>query len=570
MLALILSVPAVVLGQTDSLNTQNITIIGTYTPSVNEASKLRSVPVLNDSIALQKIPVQYRLNSVQVASTFTPAKGKAAGLERRAPDPLYNSYAALALGNYFSSQADFYSGRNFDRGRKRLDLLVHHNSSLGQLGNTPLPTDFYRSILDLSWSQTERDYKWKISGEAQHRSQHWYGLQFRVNEPGFTDSLSVAQHYLTGQLHGEITLEDAYVKDASFTAQTLSDATNASESRIKAAVNLQFPVLEDFARLGLFTDLVQGRFGHAPITSLTDTGSFSYGYLQVGVRPGILFQTDRVSLDLGARLVYASDLETQEGSIYIYPDITAEFEVKEKVISAIAGLKGNLQQNTFRDFSFENPFISPTLIILPTDTKYHAYGGFRGQLNGVLGYSLRADYKNQQFAPMFTLNPINPQRNDDKDYYLGNSFQILYQDFKTLGVSVEIQWLVNRNFNLELRGALFNYETAENQEVYNLPKQEVTLFLDYQMESGWGLQANLIMMGERTDLITTGTGQFLATPILLDGYFDASFTLGYRINPKWTAFGSVNNLLNTNYQRWAQFPVQGIRVMAGVGYSFDW
>ena len=476
----------------------------------------------------------------------------------------------MALGNYFSSQADFYSGRNFDRGRKRLDLLVHHNSSLGQLGNTPLPTDFYRSILDLSWSQTERDYQWKISGEAQHRSQHWYGLQFRVNEPGFTDSLSVAQHYLTGQLHGEITVEDAYVKDASFTAQTLSDATNASESRIKAAVNLQFPVLEDFARLGLFTDLVQGRFGHAPITSLTDTGSFSYGYLQVGVRPGMLFQTDRVSLDLGARLVYASDLETQEGSIYIYPDITAEFTVKEKVISAIAGIKGNLQQNTFRDFSFENPFISPTLIILPTDTKYHAYGGFRGQLNGVLGYSVRADYKNQQFAPMFTLNPINPQRNDDKDYYLGNSFQILYQDFKTLGVSAEIQWLVNRNFNLELRGALFNYETAENQEVYNLPKHEVTLLLDYQMESGWVLQANLIMMGERTDLITTGTGQFLATPILLDSYFDASFTLSYRINPKWTAFGSVNNLLNTNYQRWAQFPVQGIRVMAGVGYSFDW
>jgi hypothetical protein len=558
------------MGQTDSLNTQNVTVIGTYTPTVNEGYKLRTLPVLYDSIALRKMPVNYSFYSVPVASTFTPSKGKAAGVERRAPDPLYNSFASLALGNYFSSNADFYSGRDFDRGRKRLDVALHHNSALGQLNSTPLPTDFYRSHLGLTWSQRERDYDWNISGEAQHRSQHWYGLQYRVNEIGFTDSLSVSQHYITGQLHGELTFEDAYLKDASLTAQTISDATNASESRIKAAFNLQFPVSEYFAGLGLFTDLVQGKFDHAPITSITDTGGFSYGYLQAGVRPGVLMQRDKVEVDLGARIIYGSDLENQEGSVYIYPDITAEFAVKENVISAIAGLKGDLRQNTFRDFSFENPFISPTLNIRPSDTKYHAFGGFRGQFNGVLGYSLIADYKNQHNAPIFALNPINIQRDDERDYYLGNSFQVLYQNFKTLGVSAEIQWLVNRNFNLELKGSLYNYETEANQEAYNLPKHEVTLFLEYQMDSGWGLQANVIMMGERTDLVYSAADLIPAMPVVLNGYIDAGFKLSYRINPKWAAFSSVNNLLNTNYQRWAQFPVQGIRVMAGVGYSFDW
>ena len=570
MLVLILGLPALVIAQTDSLNTQNVTIVGTYTPTVNEGYKLKSLPVLYDSIALQKMPVNYEFNSVPVASTFTPSKGKAAGLERRAPDPLYNSYASLALGNYFSSNADFYSGRSFDRGRKRLDVALHHNSALGQLNSTPLPTDFYRSHLGVTWSQRERDYQWKISGDAQHRSQHWYGLRYGVNDIRFADSLSVSQHYLTGQLHGALTFEGAYLKDASLTAQTLSDATNASESRIKGGINLEFPVSEYVAGLGLFTDLVQGKFGHAPITSITDTGSFSYGFVQAGLRPGVLLQKDKVELDLGARIIYGSDLENQEGSVYIYPDITAEFTVKENVISAFAGLKGNLDQNTFRDFSFENPFISPTLSIRPSDTKYHAYVGFRGQFNGVLGYTLKADYKNQLNAPLFALNPINAQRDDERDYYFGNSFQVLYQNFKTLGVSAEIQWLVNRNFNLELKGSLYNYETEENQEVYNLPKHEVTLFLDYQMDSGWGLQANLIMLGTRTDMIFSATDLFPAMPIELDGYIDASFKLSYRINPKWTAFSSVNNLLNTSYQRWAQFPVQGIRVMAGVGYSFDW
>ena len=577
-LTLLFLVPAIFRGQTDSLNIQNVTVVGSYNPTVSEAIKLKDLPALNDTAALRKMPVHFQFPSVPVASTFTPAKGKAAGLERRAPDPIYNSYASLAFGNLFTNQGEFYTGRDFDRGSKRLDLAVNHKSSLAQLRFSPLPTDYFRSALDVTWSQRERDYNWYLQAGAEHRLQYWYGLPGEAWDPIQIDSLDARQHYLSAALNGKLVFEDSYMQDASFLARIMNDATNSSETHIKGDVNLKFPVLEDFGKLGLFADLVQGRFSNSPLTELTNEGSYKFGFLVGGMRPGILIEKDRLSLDFGARISYLADLENQDGNIYIHPDILTEFTLKEKELIVIGGLQGALHQNSYFDFSQSNPFISPTLTVRPTDQKYNGFLGLRGQFSGVLGYQLLAEYGLKENAPFFILNPINVSRKDQKGYNFGNSFQVVYQNLKTLGFTGELQWLINRNFNLQVRGALYEFDTTEDQVAYNLPDHEINISLDYDMESGWGLWVNVDVVGKRKDLATIlGRGissefdtPVPATPLTLESYINASLQVRYRINPKWNAFVRVNNLLNSNYQQWAQFPVQGLQAMAGVGYGFDW
>ena len=61
--------------QDDELGTETVTVVRSYTPTVSDAYKIKSLPDLNDSIVTQKKPVQYSIFSVPVASTFTPAKG---------------------------------------------------------------------------------------------------------------------------------------------------------------------------------------------------------------------------------------------------------------------------------------------------------------------------------------------------------------------------------------------------------------------------------------------------------------------------------------------------------------
>ncbi|MGB5378421.1 MAG: TonB-dependent receptor, partial [Muriicola sp.] len=145
------------------LGTETVTVVKPYSPTVSDAFKIKSAPVLNDSIILAKKEIKYSIFSVPVASTFTPAKGKAATVEKSRPEKLYNSYVSLGLGNFNNALLDFYTSRDIDRGNQRVDIGLNHFSSRGDLDFTPLDTDFYNTKLEAAYSNRDRDYDWGIS-----------------------------------------------------------------------------------------------------------------------------------------------------------------------------------------------------------------------------------------------------------------------------------------------------------------------------------------------------------------------------------------------------------------------
>jgi len=50
----------------DPLGSETVTVVKPYTPSVRDASKIKASPVRNDSVTLQKKPVQYSIFSIPV------------------------------------------------------------------------------------------------------------------------------------------------------------------------------------------------------------------------------------------------------------------------------------------------------------------------------------------------------------------------------------------------------------------------------------------------------------------------------------------------------------------------
>jgi outer membrane receptor protein involved in Fe transport len=183
------------------------------------------------------------------------------------------------------------------------------------------------------------------------------------------------------------------------------------------------------------------------------------------------------------------------------------------------------------------------------------------------------------------LNPRNDFRflsnTGDKGYVFGNSFEVfsldgvtIGDDVKTLGVFGELNIDVNRNFTLGVNAEYFNYSTETDLPAWNLPDLKGSLFLDYQIGEKWYLGANLFYMGGRKDFSTTvveNTLQqnFPATIIDLESYFDANAHIGYRISEQLSVFVRGSNLANNNYQRWANFQVQGLQVLGGATYKFD-
>ena len=137
----------------DNIGTETVTVVKPYSPTVSEAFKIKSTPQLTDSIVLKKKPITYSIFSVPVASTFTPAKGKAAKVERKAPPLLYNSYASVGLGNFNNALVDFYTSRSLNRGEDLLDFSLNHHSSRGDINSTPLDTDFYNTSLKANYNK---------------------------------------------------------------------------------------------------------------------------------------------------------------------------------------------------------------------------------------------------------------------------------------------------------------------------------------------------------------------------------------------------------------------------------
>jgi len=57
-------------------------------------------------------------------------------------------------------------------------------------------------------------------------------------------------------------------------------------------------------------------------------------------------------------------------------------------------------------------------------------------------------------------------------------------------------------------------------------------------------------------------------PSILDGFIDLNAGVDYTLTKQFTAFLSLTNILNKDYQRYYNYPVNGIQVMGGIMYKF--
>lgn len=565
---------AAVAQETDDIGTETVTVVKPYSPTVSDAFKIKSVPNLNDSIVLQKKDINYSIFSVPVASTFTPAKGKASRVKRTPQPTLYNSYASVGLGNYNNAMVDLYTSRELNRGEDLFDVGLSHHSSRGAIETTPLDADFYNTKLDASYAKKDRDMDWGASIGLQHQLYNWYGIENGAFDETTVASIDERQNYFNAQAKAHLNLEDSFFKKGNILLRRFWDVTDSGENRVVVNPTIEFPITEELVTINTKLDYVGGNFQNASLNNTVNDGEINYGQFQVGVNPSLLVLRDDLTLNLGANFVYGMDTENSDGNFYIYPAVTASYRLVDETVIAYGGIEGQLNQNSYFGFVQENPYVSPTLDIQPTDQQYEGYIGLKGQLASNVGYNIKGSYIAENRKPLFFLNPQNLFRTDDKGYFYGNSFQVFYDDVKTLGIFGELNVDVNRNFSLGVNAEFYDYDTETDNPAWNLPSIKGSLFLDYQINKQWYLGANLFYIGERDDLVAQALenaqpSEFPATIVTLDSFFDANAHAGYRFNEQLSIFVKASNIANNNYQRWANFRVQGFQALAGVSYKFD-
>ena len=98
-LLLVLSCSLFAQRDNDTIKTEKLIIIKQYSPTLNDAFKVKSKPQISDSIERSQKDVNYSIFTVPVASTFTPTKGRAGAVKPQARPYNYQNYARLGAGS---------------------------------------------------------------------------------------------------------------------------------------------------------------------------------------------------------------------------------------------------------------------------------------------------------------------------------------------------------------------------------------------------------------------------------------------------------------------------------------
>ena len=76
----------------ENIGTEVVNVVKPYTPTISDAFKVKETPSLEDEDNTKKEPIKYTIFSFPVASTFTPSKGRAAGVDKAKEERLFKNY----------------------------------------------------------------------------------------------------------------------------------------------------------------------------------------------------------------------------------------------------------------------------------------------------------------------------------------------------------------------------------------------------------------------------------------------------------------------------------------------
>jgi vitamin B12 transporter len=125
--------------------------------------------------------------------------------------------------------------------------------------------------------------------------------------------------------------------------------------------------------------------------------------------------------------------------------------------------------------------------------------------------------------------------------------------FETIGFSASYQyqasWLLNDSLSF-----------SDNMRIPYMPAHRVGASVDLRWNTG-----SLLLSGRYESLRYADTGNLLE----LEPHFLLNVTLNQKLNEDLTLFVAARNILNASYTSFAEYPMPGISVSAGVRARFD-
>jgi len=551
-----------------------INVITSYTPTISDAFKIKKTPKIILSNTISKKKLSYSIFSAPVASTFVPKSGVVKGIDVGKKERLFDNYLALGFGNYTTPFIEFFLHQN-RKFETDYGIYLKYTSSENGVKNTFLNNEFSTLNLGGFYLKEERGFTWKIGGNMYQKQYNWYGLPNISFDNNTINSIAAKQTYGFYEVESEVVFEDSYFDNIKGALSLFDDKFGSKEVGFLLKPSLKIPlgfISKNLSELELQTNInyLQGEFEQ----NYLNNSNIKYSFFNLGIHPVYRVNWNKLSIKLGSKIYLTSDIENSLTDILAYPDLEITYPVITNLINLYAGAGGDLYMNSFQKFSEQNQFVSPTLFLTQTNEQYNLFGGINGTISSNISFNVKASYKSDEDHALFVRN--NSKSNGVFNastsllgYEYGNSFNVFYDDISTLSIFGEIEIDASKRFSIGATIQTNSYTTTFQQEAWNLPKIEGTIYGKYK-NNNWYANANIFFVGNRMDVQYNGTfPSTIASIESLDAFTDMNLNGGYHFSDFFSAFVKLNNILGTDYDRYANYNVLGFQALAGITYKFD-
>ena len=550
----------------DNIGTEVVNVVKPYSPTISDAFKVKETPSLQDDETSKRETINYSIFSFPVASTFVPLKGKAENVEKEATEKGYKNYASLGLGNYTFINAALFVTENLSD-HEVVGGMFRHQSSQGGIKDVVLNDEFYTTSLDLSYGNQQKNSSWISDLGFQNQVYNWYGAPSDI-ATAFADVINPNHSYSNFYMGTKVKFNASFFKEAALKYSRFWDSYGSTENRFFVKPSFEFDVAGEKIKTLFSADYVGGTLGRNEAGGNTNT----YGITNFGVQPSFIMNKDNWSINVGAAVYYSLDSKHSDSKLFVYPEVTASLKVVGDYMIFYSGLTGGLEHNSYRDFTNENPFVSPNLSvspIVPTNKQYDLFAGLKGKLANSVNYTIKGTYKSEKNKSLFKHNEFDVFGLHD-NYQYGNSFSVVYDDLKTLCFYGEIKADLSKKIAFGIHGTFSNFSTTNEKEAWNLPALKMGSNLAVSISKKWKVSSELFFVGERKEFKQIAfEPAYIEGVQTLDSYFDANITIDYKHTDRLSGYLKCNNLTNQNYQKWVNYPVQGLQVVLGANYKFD-
>lgn len=266
----------------------------------------------------------------------------------------------------------------------------------------------------------------------------------------------------------------------------------------------------------------------------------------VQIEPVVTYNSDFFNLAAGITPAW------NEGESTLLPNFYGDIKLDEFDFTIQGGWIGSYKANNFNSLSLQNPYISDPLVLHNTkETQY--FGGIKGSIGGHFNYNAKAAYITYKDIPLFANDIAEPWKFSVVNESRLHNFQI----------HGDLNYIDQDRFSVTAGLDLNSYSgLKDNMHTWGLYPLKISGSLRWKPIELLTLKSDLAAFSGAKALLPGGNDKSLS------GGTDLSIGAEFKINKMFSVWLDVNNLLNSEYEYWNNYPVLGLQAIGGAIVRF--